>query len=302
MRVRDELRVEQRQFFVWLGLAAAAHAGLLAALLFFQFLFFRTHPPMKVVNVSLVSLPGISASGGESKPLSPAPQSASSTQPEESEPVTVKKVPVAVPRRQPAVVPVPPLTIRKNPDKVSVPAPVPKKESAVDDQKNLQAALDRLRKSAAGKKSESADPEANLGSALASLQKKVAAQGSRNALPGSGSGTGGSGSGTGGYGSGGSGAFDPYKAKIAGIIQGNWSFSGQMVRKTSGMEVYVSLCIMPDGSVSQIRYDRISTSEYLNNSVKVALARSTPFPPLPKENGARSIWVGFMFTPEGLGR
>lgn len=297
MHVRDEPGGEQRLFFVWLGFAAAAHAALIAALLFSQFLFTMKHPPLKVVNVSLVSLPGSSAPGGESKPLSPAPPAASVKIPRKSEQAPVKQVPVTQPPRPPVPAPVPPLTVGKKMVKapVPVPAPVPTKAQASDERKNLQAALEKLRSSTAGRKSETAGAERSIGSALTALQKKVAAEGSGSSVSGSGSGSG-------GFGSGGNGAFDPYKARIAAIIQGNWSFSGQMVRKASGMEVYVSLYIMPDGSVSQIRYDRISTSEYLNNSVKMALARSTPFPPLPKEGGARGIWVGFMFTPEGLGR
>ena len=66
------------------------------------------------------------------------------------------------------------------------------------------------------------------------------------------------------------------------------------------MEVYVAINILPDGTISQIRYDRKAPSEYLNNSVKAALQKSSPLPPLPGEYGRRAIWVGFVFTPEGV--
>jgi colicin import membrane protein len=136
----------------------------------------------------------------------------------------------------------------------------------------------------------------SISNAIANLQKKVALQGS---------GPGGRGSGAAGsgnlYGKGsGGGAFDPYKSKIADIIQKNWSFSSLMLRNTAGMEVYVAINILPDGSIREIRYERKSSSENLNNSVKMALQKSDPLPQPPRESGTMDIWVRFVFTPEGI--
>lgn len=307
MQSRDELKQDERRLHVWIGIAAAAHVAVIAAVVAFQLLYLRMHPPLKIVSVSLVQMPGLPGPAGGPKSAE-APVAAVEKQPEAPEPAGAKKVAEPPPPQpQPAKKIPEPAAVKKIPEKPPVKAPVkateptPKKQSAADERKNLQAALERLktntagRKPEAGKTSASTSAPSNLSSTLASLQKKVASGGGGPASSGSGSGAGG-----GRYGGGG-GAFDPYKSKIAGIIQNNWEFSSRMIRSTTGMEVYVSLLILPDGSVSQIRYDRKSSSEYLNNSVKNALAKSVPFPALPREYGAKGIWVGFVFTPEGIG-
>lgn len=315
MQSRDELRQEERRLYTWIGIAAAAHVAVIAAVVAFQLLYVWMHPPLKIVSVSLVQMPGLPGPVGGPKSAE-APVAAVEKQPENPEPAGAKKVaepPPPQPAKKVAEPPPPqpakkipePAAVKKTPEKpplktsVKAPEPTPKKQSAADERKNLQAALERLKTNTAARKTEtgktSASAPSNLSSTLASLQKKVAGGGGPASF-GSGSGAGG-----GRYGSGGGGAFDPYKAKIAGIIQNNWEFSSRMIRSTSGMEVYVSLLILPDGSVSQIRYDRKSSSEYLNNSVKNALARSVPFPALPREYGAKGMWVGFVFTPQGIG-
>jgi len=290
MQSRDELRLEERRFYVWLGVAAAAHLALIASVVFFQLLYVQMHPPLKVVNVSLVSMPGRPGPAGGPRSIPVSPADAPEAKASEPEPVAVKKAPEPAPPK--------PSTVKKIPEKPPVaktPAKTKKKVEAPDERKNLKATLDKLKKSDAKQKRPASSGPSNLTSTLAKLQKKVASEGGGTASSGSGSGAGG-----GRYGSGGGGAFDPYKAEIAGIIQDNWSFSNQMVRSASGMEVYVSIYIMPDGSVSQIRYDRKSTSEYLNSSVQRALEKSV-FPPLPKEYGTKGLWVGFVFTPKGIG-
>jgi colicin import membrane protein len=277
MSTRDELKREQRQFAVWIGFAAGAHVALVAMMVLLNIYYIRTHPPLKVVTVSMVSLPGSPGPAGgapapapppapKPAPETPAPKAPEPPAPKKNpEPAVAKKIP------EPAVA------------KKSVPA-----DNAKSQKVSIDEALAKLRK-----ETEKKQPASGIGSAIASLQKKVSAQGSG---PASGSGTGGGG---GLYGSGG-GAVDPYKSKIAGIIQENWQFSQQLVRNAKGMEVYVAICILPNGTISQIRYDRRAPSEYLNNSVNAALKKSSPLPALPGELGNRSLWVGFVFTPEGV--
>ena len=303
MQSRDELKLEERRLYTWIGIAAAAHVAVIAAVVVLQLLYVRMHPPLKIVSVSLVQMPGLPGPAGGPKSAE-APVAAVEKQPETPEPASAKKV-AEPPPPQPAKKIPEPAAVKKIPEKaplkptVKAPEPAPKAVSTADERKNLQAALERLKSKSAGQKPEtgktSTSAPSNLSSTLASLQKKVASGG------GGGPASSGSGSGAGGgrYGSGG-GAFDPYMAKIAGIIQNNWEFSSRMLRSTTGMEVYVSLLILPDGSVSQIHYERKSSSEYLNNSVKVALAKSIPFPAPPKEGGSKGISVGFVFTPEGI--
>ena len=66
------------------------------------------------------------------------------------------------------------------------------------------------------------------------------------------------------------------------------------------MEVYVRINIVADGTIRQILYDKKAPSEYLNNSVKKALEKSSPLPLLPKEASGGDVWIGFVFTPEGI--
>jgi colicin import membrane protein len=275
MSIQEDFKRDRKQFTVWLGIAAAAHVALVVAAVLLQLYYLHTHPPLKIVSVSLVALPGTPGpAGGPSSSAPPAPPSPApkapkpapkAPEPKAPEPPAVKKIPVA---------PVP---------KKAVPEPAPRNE-----QQNLDAALAKFRKDTQQRPAPS-----GIGNALANLQKRVASEGRG---PATGSGTGGGG---GLYGTGG-GAVDPYKSKIAGIIQDNWLFSTQLIRSTKGMEVYVAISILPDGTISQIRYDRRAPSEYLNNSVKEALKKSSPLPPPPREYGRKPLWVGFVFTPEGI--
>lgn len=296
---RDEFRIEQRWFYVWLGLVLAMHGVVITGVLLIRPDVVRQHSPMSVVSVSLVSLPGLPASSAEPLPVDrqtlPAVPPAKR---EEPEPVIVKKIPESLPPKPRVRIPELSVAEQKIPEKEPVrPLVEPSltKESSPLERNNLLTALEKLKKNIADRKPEAVATPTDLGTTLANLQKKVASQSTRPALSGSGAKAGAGHTGAGG------GAFDRYKAEIAPLIQSNWSFSRELVRNASGMEVYVSIRIMPDGSVSQVRYDRKSPSEYLNKSVMVALEKSAPFPPLPKEAGTSSVWIGFYFTPEGVG-
>jgi colicin import membrane protein len=292
MSIKDEVRQERRKFSVWVGIAAAVHVAVIVAVVLLQIYFVFTHPPMKIVSVSLVSMPGIPGAAGGPK-IAPQPAPSVAKEPSEPKPVAVRKVPEPQPP-QPKKIPEPVVT-----KKVPQPVPVPKKETQVDleklRQQNLQSTLEQLKKKTTTQKP--ASNAGNMNNTLANLQKKVAAQGGGGpASSGFGSGGGGGRAGKGG------GAFDPYQARIAGIIEGNWFFSRQLVRNAPGLEVYVEINILPDGSLGEFRFDRKSSSEYLNNAAKNAIMKSVPFPQVPKEYGPRGVRVGFAFTPEGLAR
>ncbi|NTV01877.1 MAG: TonB C-terminal domain-containing protein [Chlorobiaceae bacterium] len=278
MSTREELKREQRKFAAWVAVAAAAHAAVVLFAVLLQLYYVRTHPPLKVVSVSLVSLPGAPGPAGGPPASAPSPKPAPET------PAPKAPEPPAAPAPKKAVVPVPKPVPPPEPARKTVPA-----EDAKAAQRRLDETFAKLRQKTEARQ----QPASGVGNAIANLQKKVSSQGSGPAQGG------GSGGGGGIYGPGG-GAVDPYKSKIAGIIQDNWSFSQQLVRNAKGMEVYVAINILPDGTISQIRYDRKAPSEYLNNSVNAALRKSSPLPPLPGEYGRRSIWVGFVFTPEGV--
>ncbi len=287
MGLREDLRQDQRRFAVWVGVAAAAHFGVLLLAVALQLFYLRTHPPEKIVEVSLVALPGVpGAAGGPPAIQHPAPSLPPAPAPKAQE---VTKVPEPKKIPEPKTVPQPVRPSKTVPEKVV--------QTRTDkDKANISDAVSRLRQQVQKKEEAQA-----LSNSIADLRKKTAAQ-ARGAAGGNGpAGSTGSGSGGGGnlYGKGG-GAVDPYKSRIAGIITGNWSFSQPYIRNAPGMKVYAAICIMPNGTISQIRFDRKSSSEYLNNSVKIALQRSSPLPALPREYGAGPHWVGFVFTPEGI--
>lgn len=73
-----------------------------------------------------------------------------------------------------------------------------------------------------------------------------------------------------------------------------------MLQSSYGMEVYVHIFVLSDGTIRDITYDRRAPSAYLNNSVKRALEQSSPLPPLPSDYGSGGISIGFVFTPEGI--
>ncbi len=280
----------EKKFSYWLAWAAAMHVMVFFLAISFQLWDAGRHAEPKILTVTLVSLPGSGASreysdnkGGTeavetpSQPNLPTP----AVKKNASQPVPVPEK-VSVTPKQIAVEPLKPRPIEKKPD--------------------INQALLRLKQNVDKKMAQLPPPSTtNLSNALARLQQKVKSEGGAT---GTGSGRGQGSSSTGrngeGRGSGGSGSEDSYKAQIASIIQQNWSFSNQLLKNSYGMEVYVRVNILTDGTIRQILYDRRAPSEYLNNSVKKALEKSSPLPALPKEEGSRDVWIGFVFTPEGL--
>jgi colicin import membrane protein len=279
----------EKKFVLWLAAAAAMHILVLILALYLQLWDSGRHKkPSKIVSVTLVSELGTGGSAGFSEePAGAAPQSASVPESAPAPPAPEKKEVKQTAVQEPTL---------PKPSKSKVISEVPAKPKPAETQEQINKALQRL-KQAVDKKTASesqASSAGNLNNALAQLQKKVKADGSRG---GTGTGTGRGRSSGGRGGDGGSGGGGPYKAVIASIIQKNWEFSQQMLKSSYGMEVYVRINILADGTIRQILFDKRAPSEYLNNSVKKALEKSSPLPALPKEEGA---WVGFVFTPEGI--
>ena len=277
----------EKKFSFWLAAAAVMHAFVLFLVLYIQLWDSGWHVKPKIVSVSLVTLPGSGGAGmhSESPGANSSPPVAEKVvkepAPEKLQPVAPKQIPVA-PKQVPAT---------------------PPKLKVVEKPADINLALERLKRQVEKKTPQSSQPSAtsNLNKALADLQQKVRNSG-RQAGTGSSAGPSGSYSGRGsvGRGSGVGGTADPYKAAIAEIIQQNWAFSKQLLKNSYGMNVYVRINILADGTIRQIVFDKRAPSEYLNNSVKKALEKSSPLPVLPKEAGGRDVWIGFVFTPEGI--
>jgi len=317
---RREVAIERQRFSFWLAVAAGMHIMLLLSSFAWQHFAGKKEPIRNVVSVSLVTLPGSGGSplpaavpggapqpeGGESAVAFPESEAeeimleATPQEPEKpKEPVTVKAVPEspqtakkpAEQKQQKA----PETPARKQPAAVKKEVPVAPKKA-----ENLGKALDQLRQSVESRSAEQ-QKQKSLGNALAKLQEKVARQGGEGGnSKGVGGGSGKPGTGSGGSGGGGGGTADPYTVRVASIIQENWEFSSKMLQNSYGMEVYVHIFVLPDGTIRDIRYDKSSPSAYLNNSVKRALEKSSPLPPLPRENATGGKSIGFVFTPEGI--
>lgn len=280
MKKGQKLMTAEKKFSFWLAAAAVMHAFVLFLVLYIQLWDSGWHVKPKIVSVSLVTLPGSGGAGmrsespGENSSLPLVEHAVKEPAPEKLQPVATKQVQAA-----------------------------PPKPKVVDKPADVNLALERLKRQVEKKTPQSSQPSAssNLSKALADLQQKVKNSG-RQAGTGSNAGPSGSYSGRGsvGRGSGVGGTADPYKAAIAEIIQQNWAFSKQLLKNSYGMNVYVRINILADGTIRQIVFDKRAPSEYLNNSVKKALEKSSPLPVLPKEAGGRDVWIGFVFTPEGI--
>ena len=294
MEKGQKLIYPEKKFLFWLAAAGFIHALVIVLAICLQILDSRKVVKPKIVSVSLVSLPGSGGShevsvkkgGVETAPVSSL----------ESPHSPVKKKSVKVKAVAPES---PPVT----PKKVSVePLPPKAKSKVIDKPADISKALERLKQNVDKKTATSPQPSAgSLNNALAQLQQKVKSEGKPTSA-GTGGGLANSSGGRGGAGKGygGGGTSAPYKAEIASIINQNWEFSKLLLKNSYGMEVYVSINILADGTIKQIKFDKRAQSEYLNNSVKKALEKSSPLPVPPKEEGARDVWIGFVFTPEGI--
>jgi colicin import membrane protein len=281
----------EKRFSLWLAAAAAVHVCLLFLLLYLQMWDSGWHIKPKIVSVSLVSLPGSGGSHDFSKEQGRPAEALSA-------PIQAKTPPAVVPKSESTPMPVVEKPVVKKPVAVELPKKIsvePLKPKINEKPSDINTALERLRQNVQKKTATLPQPSAGtLNKALATLQQKVTSA-PQQAGTGSG-GRNGTAKGTGG----GGGTAAPYKAQIAAIIQQNWSFSKQLLKNSYGMSVYVRINIAADGTIRQIIFDKRAASEYLNNSVKNALEKSSPLPVLPKEEGSRDVWIGFVFTPEGI--
>ncbi|NTV92940.1 MAG: cell envelope integrity protein TolA [Chlorobiaceae bacterium] len=296
MKKRKEYSKEKKMFLLWLSAAAAMHILLLSGLFFLDVFNQAKQRVPKIINVSLVSLPG---AGSSSASQAEGPGRAETVEKKtvETPPVAPRPEPQAKPKESAAI----PAPVKK-PEKEISEAPAKPKALPVANPKpaQLDKALDRLKLEVNRKTSAPPSRADQLSSALAKLQDKVRSQPARGAgsndreAVSSAGGVGGTGKGASG-----GGISDPYGLRIAQIINKNWEFSLPRLKNSDGLEVYVRINILPDGTIHEIRFDKRASSEYLNNSVKKALEKSSPLLALPKKYGG-SLWIGFVFTPEGI--
>ncbi len=91
-----------------------------------------------------------------------------------------------------------------------------------------------------------------------------------------------------------------YRVEVAYQVQKNWAFSEQLAGGRKNLMAEIAFKIMPDGTITDIWFDKRSGNVYLDESAKKAIMKSTPVRPHPKGINKSYIIVGLRFTPEGI--
>jgi colicin import membrane protein len=281
---QGQIVYSEKNFYLWLAVAATLHIIVLSTPFFLKILDARKPVEPRMVSITLVSLP--TAERAPAIAATPFVKQASLHPAEKTEPHAVYSST--------------PLPNKSRPTKIVALEKMPAPKSA--EKQDLSSALERLKQVVSNKaQPQQPSPGSTVKTALAELEKRVNAEKVPAVSGGSGERVGVSGGNSGtGKEYGGSGESLTYKMKIASIIQRNWELANPLLKNSFGMKVLVRINIFSDGSIGQILFVKKSLSEYLNNSVKKALEKSSPLPPLPKGEGARGVWVQFVFTPEGI--
>lgn len=277
MNNRDKRKVQHRRFFTALTVSVLLHVLLVAGGLYLQYLTGVNHRQLKTVEVSLVMLPGPGSS--EEADMADVPLAIPEPEPVPEPPAEqppVEQPPVPVEPKKPEPVKKVP---KKVPDKPRQPKRAPVKEKL----KELEQTVQQKKPS-------------EIERALARLQQEVKKGPPSNLYKRSGPGLG---KGSGNYGAPMS-PFESYLVEIAMIIRQNWLFTPQLIRERGDVKAYVAMTIQPDGSVSNIVFDRKSVSEYFNDTVFKAIEKSSPLPPVPEEVSRRALKIGLVFTPQGI--
>ncbi len=246
----------------------------------------------QVINVDLVSLPGLPPGGGP-----PAPPRMS--QPEEKPPAPAKKaVNVPSPKAPVPVAPVEPAAIPMAKAKPTDKVKTALKEKTFNPGQSVEKAIARLEKKVDQKETtDSRETTDSVSQAIARLRE--AEQNSRQSVTVSG----GQGSGP-GLGGGGGGsqkeleAIDIYKLELRYHILKNWVFSSQLAGTEEELKTVIGISIEADGRITDTWFDHRSGNEYYDDSAHKAVLKSDPLPRLPE--GFKSYTVGLEFTPSDL--
>ncbi len=274
MNNRDERKANKRRFLTALTISVFLHVLLVTVSLYLQYLTGVKRPQLRVIDVSLVTLPG---------PGSPEKADMSAVEPVVPEPEPLPEPPV----EQPPVEPEP----EKKPEPVKK---VPKK---VPDQQKRAEKKTVKEKPKESKQNVPQKQPTDFERTLERLRQKVQ-QGPPSDLYRR-SGPGRFGQGEGEYGAP-MGPYERYLVEVVTIIRRNWSFTPQLIGQKGDIKAYLALTIEPGGAISNIRLDRGSISGYFNDTVVKAVQKSSPLPPVPEEVGRKALRIGLVFTPQGI--
>lgn len=284
-RVDIDMADEGRTHAVMFGVSILLHALVFLGIVFGPGLGYKRRAFLPAISVSLVGPPG---GGGPA----PAPAPAAPEPPPATAPAPAPEPPAQ------AAVPVPP----KAPE-VSV-APTPKeapvkkalKDKTFDRQKVAQAPVHKPAPPQAKPAPKPSTPS-SVASAIEALRKQVASQEKAGTGSGSGTGTGA------GAGQGGGGAYDRltnYMMDVATQIERNWAYPDQLAGERKDIFAIVLFRVLPNGEITDIRFDPKSGNRFLDESAYKAVVKSSPVKPHPEGIFERSVEMGLRFTPTGI--
>jgi colicin import membrane protein len=72
-----------------------------------------------------------------------------------------------------------------------------------------------------------------------------------------------------------------YAAEVENLIKGNWAYPAAMEQRKD-LEAIVVLSVKSDGSITQTRFEKRSSSPLFDDTVMKAIERSNPLPPFPE--------------------
>jgi colicin import membrane protein len=76
-------------------------------------------------------------------------------------------------------------------------------------------------------------------------------------------------------------AMQIYLMEVENLIKSNWAYPASMERRKD-LEAIVVLTVKSDGSVTQTRFEKRSSSPLFDDTVMKAIERSNPLPPFPE--------------------
>lgn len=94
------------------------------------------------------------------------------------------------------------------------------------------------------------------------------------------------------------GPLEIYQAEVAVRMKRNWAFSRELAGSTEGLETRLVIKIMPDGTITDVWFEKRSGNAYLDESAYKTVMKANPLPPLPEGYPYYHLVLGF--TPAGL--
>jgi colicin import membrane protein len=297
--------IGSRVMALYFGISLLIHLIFIGAMIFMPESAPRSRFSRGAINVNLVSLPGLPASGP-----APAPAAETVAIPKKEVKPAPKAAKIEVPPPKPLPViekPAKTVSLAPKEKKTVTPPPEPEKpkvkkslkKKTQDRQKMIKQAVSKVQKDVEKSQSDS------VKQALDRLKKKVA-QTEAGVASGQAAkaGTGAVGSGVpGATASGGKRTLeliDLYKIEIAFQVERQWAFSEQLAGSSGALQVSLVFKVLPSGEIIDIRFTEHSGNSYLDESAYKAVVKANPVSAHPAGIRAPYVMMAVRFTPEGI--